>query len=93
MINGAFDYVQKPVNMPEFRIKVLRALRQSELIRDSSSRDVIRNNLNAVLREADDLRSRLKLVHELAQSLLDESSPGLERTLEVASRIVEKTRG
>jgi len=92
MINGAFDYLQKPVNMPELRLKVERALRQAALLRDSGSREVLRNNFNMVLREADQLRARTKEIAVLARSLLDDHETNLGKVLEVAGKILEKAR-
>ena len=92
MINGAHDYVQKAVNMPEFRIKVDRALRHAELTRDSGSREMLRNNFNALLRELDLTKERMKNIGNLAQSILDNQNMKLETLLETARSILERSR-
>jgi len=93
MINGAHDYVQKPVNMPEFRIKVDRALRHTELMRDSGSKEMLRNNFNALLRELDLCKERMKNIAVVAQTLLDTHTMDLKTVLAAARTIFERSRG
>ena len=92
MINGAFDYVQKPVNMPEFRIKVERALRQAELRQEAGSREVLRNNFNSILRELDCCREKMKSINALARMFMDDHEMKLERMLDIARSIIEASR-
>ncbi len=86
MINGAFDYIQKPINMPEFRIKLQRALEIMEMTKDSDKKEMMKTNMNVLLADMEDIRSRLKKILEMSEDaldLMDPKSPAYKRVNEI----------
>ena len=70
MINGAFDYIQKPLNMPELRIKIERALKNQEVLSELDSKEILKNNIEALSREIDAYQNKLFEIHEQSENLL-----------------------
>lgn len=70
MINGAFDYIQKPLNMPELRIRVERALKNQEVLGELDAKEILKNNVEALSREIDGYKKRLSGIHKQSEELL-----------------------
>lgn len=66
MINGAFDYIQKPINMSEFRIKIQRALELRELEKKLEKKEMAKSNINALENEIELLKENLSKIKALA---------------------------
>lgn len=73
MINGAFDYIQKPLNMPELRIKIERALKNQEVLGELDAKEILKNNVEALSREIDGYKKRLSEIHKQSEVLLSKS--------------------
>lgn len=81
MINGAFDYVQKPLNMPELRIKIKRALEIQNALSKLDSEEILRNNIEVLFKEIRECKERLSEIHEQSEKLLkelEEDDPGYD---------------
>ncbi len=70
MINGAFDYIQKPLNMPELRIKIERILKNQETLKKLDAKDILANNIEVLSREVDDYKKKLSGIHKQSEKLL-----------------------
>lgn len=93
MINGAFDYIQKPINMPEFRIKMRRALEILQMTKDLEKKELMKANMNILLSDMEDLRTRMKKVAELADNaleLIDPKHPVYKQLLEISKQATKK---
>lgn len=75
MLNGALDYLQKPLNISEFRIKVRRALETRELNRRLASAETGNENSRLLLRQVREYRERLERIKETSRIILDEMNP------------------
>lgn len=71
MISGAYDYIQKPVNMSELRVKIRRALDNRAVLKEADGRDMDRNNARAFMSQVQELQNRIGLIRNKLQSLLD----------------------
>ena len=88
MINGAFDYIQKPVNMPEFRIKIQRALELRELEKNSEKKEMLKGNMNALLQENKNCReakAKIKNLAAAAQKEMSSHSVNLDKIQKLCS--------
>ena len=66
MINGAFDYIQKPINMTEFRIKIQRALELRELEKNQEKKEMLKSNMDALVAEVELLKENQAKIKSLA---------------------------
>ncbi len=69
MINGAFDYIQKPLNMPELRIKIERALKSREVMDELDAKNILKNNMEALSREIDEYKEIISEIHKESEKL------------------------
>ncbi len=79
MINGAFDYIQKPINIVELQVKIERALKSQEILGQLNMVKELKNNLESQSRKTDDHKKKLSMIHEQSEKLLDnlkKDSPG-----------------
>ena len=72
MINGAYDYIQKPLRMPELRIKIERAFESRKEKNRFLQVKELGNEMGDMLKEFDDCKNRLKKINEITGKLLDE---------------------
>jgi DNA-binding NtrC family response regulator len=95
MINGAFDYIQKPINMPEFRIKIKRALEIIETMKNSEKQELMKSNMKILLGDMEDLRTRMKKIADLADNALDliEFKHPVHKHLTEISKLAAKKSG
>lgn len=75
MLSGAFDYIQKPVNMSEFRIKVERAVQFLRTRKSADQAEVNASNGRILMRQTQDFRDRLNQIHTIGKFLLKEIGP------------------
>ena len=69
MINGAFDYIQKPLNIPELRIKIERALKCREHMDDLDAKNILKNNMEALSKEIDEYKEIISEIHKDSEKL------------------------
>jgi DNA-binding NtrC family response regulator len=75
MLSGAFDYIQKPVNMSEFRIKVERAIQFQRTRKSADQAEVRESNSRILMRQIQEFRERLNQIHTISKFLLKEIGP------------------
>lgn len=75
MLSGAWDYIQKPINMSEFRIKIERAVQYLRTRKDAEHVELRENNAKLLIRQIQDLRSRLNEIQTISRFLLREVGP------------------
>lgn len=76
IINGAFDYIQKPINMPELRIKIERALKNKAILNKLNAKEILINNVEALSKKLDTQNKQLLEILKLSQLLLQKIKPG-----------------
>ena len=70
MINGAFDYIQKPIKMPELRIKIERAIKNRSVINKLESKEIVKSNVKALTLEIESYKMKLMKIHKKSKELL-----------------------
>ena len=76
MINGAYDYMQKPVQMPELRIKIERAFEARADKRRFSKVKEFGNEMDQVLKEHDNFKKSLEKINKITKSILNKMDAG-----------------
>ncbi|MDD5066999.1 MAG: response regulator [bacterium] len=71
MISGAFDYIQKPINMPELRIKIERAINSKEITKRLDAKEVLSSNIKALTEEVNSYRERIVEIQRDAKKLMN----------------------
>lgn len=72
MVNGAFDYIQKPINMPELRIKIERAIDNRSLIRKADGNEILKTNIKALYNDIDDYKAKLSEINDISSEILSQ---------------------
>lgn len=90
MLNGAFDYIQKPIHIPELRIRIERALANRETVKKLDAKDILSNNISALSKEIEFYKKRLADIKGGCQAVLKHLE-GLENSLrELLAKCGEK---
>jgi DNA-binding NtrC family response regulator len=76
MLNGALDYIQKPLNISEFRIKVRRALENRAIARKLDEAETRKDNSRMLLKQVREYREKLERIKSVSSLMLSEMNPG-----------------
>ncbi len=94
IINGAFDYIQKPINIVELQVKIERALKSQEMLGQMNMVKELKNNLESQSRKTDNHKKKLSMIHQQSEKLLGnlkKDSPEYDIILEINK--MSKIRG
>ncbi len=75
MLHGAYDFIQKPINVSEFRIKLQRAISLKQKSQELEASSVKKDNFKSLFRQTNDYCEKLKNIKNLCNIILKDMGP------------------